>query len=203
MADYIYGNYYLNQVQMEYNVQWLNAWRKENWSALTDISFYGLLGNFQQESTINPGLWQNKTIGTGGFGVAQWTPASKLFNWTRPRGYADWDFVGQMRWIRDHTVPYEQWVPHEYPYNVSWNDWVTYTGANLTWATLCFSHNWEMAGNAQNQNRINYAYHWGAWLGEDLPPVDPGPWEPPGPDDPAYGGNWERMKLMFYLRRVI
>lgn len=55
------------------------------------LSFYGwtaqaisaLLGNMEAESGINPGRWQSDIVGnlSGGYGLVQWTPATKLFNW--------------------------------------------------------------------------------------------------------------------------
>lgn len=47
-------------------------------------------GNMWQESTVNPGQWQ---IGyyenfNGGYGLGQWTPATKLKKWCESRGLA-------------------------------------------------------------------------------------------------------------------
>lgn len=43
----------------------------------------GMLGNMQPESTINPGRWESDKVGnlSGGFGLTQWTPATKVRNW--------------------------------------------------------------------------------------------------------------------------
>lgn len=45
----------------------------------------GMLGNMQAESTINPGLWENgdKNNQEVGFGLVQWTPASKYIEWAK------------------------------------------------------------------------------------------------------------------------
>jgi hypothetical protein len=42
-----------------------------------------MLGNMQTESTINPGIWQSLDEGntSGGYGLVQWTPATKYFDW--------------------------------------------------------------------------------------------------------------------------
>lgn len=42
-----------------------------------------ILANMQVESGINPGAWENYNVGnlSGGFGLVQWTPATKLFDW--------------------------------------------------------------------------------------------------------------------------
>lgn len=40
-----------------------------------------ILGNMQAESSINPGRWQSDIVGntSGGYGLVQWTPATKYF----------------------------------------------------------------------------------------------------------------------------
>ena len=42
-----------------------------------------IVGNMQVESGINPGRWENDDVGnlSGGFGLVQWTPATKLRDW--------------------------------------------------------------------------------------------------------------------------
>jgi murein DD-endopeptidase MepM/ murein hydrolase activator NlpD len=48
----------------------------------------GMLGNMQTESTINPGIWQNLDSGnmSMGYGLVQWTPATKYIDWANSRG---------------------------------------------------------------------------------------------------------------------
>lgn len=43
----------------------------------------GMLANMQCESNVNPGIWQGLNEGNtaGGFGLVQWTPATKFINW--------------------------------------------------------------------------------------------------------------------------
>lgn len=40
----------------------------------------GILGNMWKESTVNPGIWENldSTNPSGGYGLTQWTPSTKL-----------------------------------------------------------------------------------------------------------------------------
>jgi len=53
----------------------LAGWSKEAIAAA--------LGNMESESSLNPGAWQwgNGSDMNSGFGIVQWTPATKLFNW--------------------------------------------------------------------------------------------------------------------------
>lgn len=78
---WISGNYYLNQNEMQNNASIIKdrllvkGWTIEAISAI--------LGNMQTESTINPGIWeglQDHNL-SGGFGLVQWTPATKYINW--------------------------------------------------------------------------------------------------------------------------
>lgn len=53
---------------------------RHGWS---DNAIAAILGNMQPESGINPGRWENDAVGntSAGFGLVQWTPATKLFDW--------------------------------------------------------------------------------------------------------------------------
>ena len=68
----------------------------------------GMMGNIQKESTVNPGIWQNLTVGTGGYGLVQWTPATNWTNWADTHGYARDDGYGQLEWIDTETIPFGQ-----------------------------------------------------------------------------------------------
>ena len=48
----------------------------------------GLLGNFQHESSINPGRYEEG--GGGGYGIIQWTPQSVLIEHANNLGYSDY-----------------------------------------------------------------------------------------------------------------
>lgn len=75
------GNRFLSLAEMTVNAQYiLDYLLADGW---TKNAICGMLGNMQTESTINPGIWENLNEGnmTGGFGLVQWTPASKYTNW--------------------------------------------------------------------------------------------------------------------------
>ena len=82
MSDWKTNQYgVLSREDMEHNATIING----------ILSFYGwtsqaisaLLGNMEAESGINPARWQNDNVGnlSGGFGLVQWTPATKIINW--------------------------------------------------------------------------------------------------------------------------
>lgn len=91
----ISNNKYLTQGEMESNAKEIYIYLSDKGWTINAIS--GLLGNMQRESTINPGLWQSLKEGnySGGYGLVQWTPATKYTNWAKANGYD----------IGDGTVP--------------------------------------------------------------------------------------------------
>lgn len=75
------GNRYLSRIEMETNAWYIwNYLGSRGWSI---NAVAGMLGNMQTESTINPGIWENLDEGntSGGYGLVQWTPATKYINW--------------------------------------------------------------------------------------------------------------------------
>lgn len=75
------SNRYLSMGQMAVNAKYIyNYLSAKGW---TTNAICGMLGNMQTESTINPGIWQSlkKDNTSGGFGLVQWTPATKYINW--------------------------------------------------------------------------------------------------------------------------
>jgi hypothetical protein len=81
------GNRFLTTSEMQVNAQYiLNYLTSKGW---TKEAVCGMLGNMQSESTINPDIWQGLDSGnySGGFGIVQWTPATKYIDWAKARGY--------------------------------------------------------------------------------------------------------------------
>lgn len=84
LYGWIYSNSPLNQADMQSNANLVYKYFSEEprtpWEA---IPIAAMLGNMQAESTINPGRWENGDINNldVGYGLVQWTPASKYINW--------------------------------------------------------------------------------------------------------------------------
>lgn len=83
----------LTMTEMKNNAQLVaNFFIKKGW---TKYSIAGMLGNIQEESSINPGRWQSDWIATPntntGFGLVQWTPPSKMVNWAGSRNWKTGD----------------------------------------------------------------------------------------------------------------
>jgi hypothetical protein len=69
-------------VNAQYILDYLTA---HGWSK---NAICGILGNMQSESSINPSRWQGDNIGdtANGFGLVQWTPATKYIDWANSQG---------------------------------------------------------------------------------------------------------------------
>lgn len=80
MSEWISANRYLSTAEMQNNAQIVYNRLKYGW---TKNAIYALLANMQCESNINPGIWESLKSGnlSGGFGLVQWTPATKYRNW--------------------------------------------------------------------------------------------------------------------------
>lgn len=84
------SNAFLSGDAMENNAIYVAACLLDYGWTLQAIA--GILGNMQYESTINPGIWENLEEGnlSRGFGLVQWTPASKYIDWATANGYSDY-----------------------------------------------------------------------------------------------------------------
>ena len=93
------GNSYLGDSQKAVNAQYI--WEYLRTRGWTKNAVSGLLGNMETESTINPGIWQslNANNTRGGFGLTQWTPATKYLNWARSQGLSATEINSQLQRI--------------------------------------------------------------------------------------------------------
>ena len=188
-SEWIKGNKYLTIGEMQNNASIIypyllnKGWTKE--------AISGMMGNIQKESTVNPGIWQNLTPGTGGYGLVQWTPATNWTNWADTHGYAHDDGYGQLEWLDTETIPFGQWIPTaQYPETFTEFKASTQTPEYLA---DCFLKNFERPGTIDQPDRQEMARYWYNWWNNDYVP-------PPNP--PSNGGEWSRkLPIWFYLKR--
>lgn len=128
---------------------------ERDWS---NNAIYALLGNMQQESTINPGLNEK---GGGGYGLVQWTPKSNYTNWADQHDYDIKNGDYQCLWIDTMTVSTGQWIQTS-AYPISFNDWKTDTAHSLEWLTKAFERNFERSADSAAiiRKRVLYAINW-------------------------------------------
>jgi len=110
------GNRYLSMDEMKINAEYIMGYfLSKGW---TKNAVAGMLGNMQTESTINPGIWQSMDAGnmSMGYGLVQWTPASKYINWAQGNGKdythidsqlarIDYEIDNGIQWISTSAYP--------------------------------------------------------------------------------------------------
>lgn len=108
----------LSEAQMETNAQYIYRFLIENGWSVNAIA--AMLGNMQAESGINPGRWQSDDVGntSAGYGLVQWTPATKYIEWCTSEGYSDpsemdaglnriiFEVAANIQWIATDTYNY-------------------------------------------------------------------------------------------------
>lgn len=104
------GNRKLSSSEKKVNAQYiLNYMRDQGW---TKNAVCGMLGNMEVESYLSPGTWQslNVDVDTKGFGLTQWTPATKYFAWACDEGYLYDNIDAQLeRILHEVANPSLQW----------------------------------------------------------------------------------------------
>ena len=115
----------------------------------------GLCGNMRHESSINPNIWE---FGYGhsvdrGYGLVQWTPATKVIDWCNANGLTYTNGDAQMARIDYEKTNGIQWIATT-AYPMSFNEFSTSTSpiADLTWA---FARNYERPLESALQDSIS------------------------------------------------
>lgn len=185
MADWIGGNFYLTREQMEMNATYCYGWLNANGWSLNAIS--GMFGNMQTESGINPGIWEDLNEGNlnGGFGLTQWTPASKYLDWANERGLDYTQMDSNLMRIEWEVAEHEQWISTS-AYPMSFEEFKTSEAAPYTLG-MTFLYNYERPTDLNQPFRGTQAQEWYKYLSG----VDP-------PDPP---GQLHKMPFYFYLKR--
>ena len=121
-----------------------------------------ICGNFWQESTVNPGIWENLTPNAPGFGLGQWTDnppqvmrRTSLFNWLDANGYARDSGDGQLNFL----VVENLWIPsliQPSAYNTL-TDFFQSTSTNLYDLVLEWMYHWEGINDGTDTIRYNAA----------------------------------------------
>jgi hypothetical protein len=141
--------------EMTVNAQYvLNYLLGKGW---TKNSICGMLGNMQSESSINPARWQSDVIGdmSAGFGLVQWTPASKYIDWANANGlsYPEMDSnLARILYEVDNNI---QWINS----NMTFKEFTTSTDTAYNLAML-FLSSYERPANPDQPNRGTQAENW-------------------------------------------
>jgi Membrane proteins related to metalloendopeptidases len=154
----IVSNNFLTKEEMTVNANYiLNYLTAKGW---TKNSVCGMLGNMETESTINPGLWQNRDEWNTslGFGLVQWTPATKYINWANSNNYEITNIDGQLTRL-DYEIDNKiQWIATS-SYPMSFQEFKTST-ESPEYLAQAFLRNYERPANQNQPNRSTQARYW-------------------------------------------
>lgn len=187
MNNWIAGNRYLNEQEMQHNAQIIYSILTSNGWTINSIS--ALLGNMESESNINPGIWENLTEFSGGYGLVQWTPYTKYSEWAG----VGWENNGDKECER---IQYEvdnniQWFGNQYaPITTPPLSFYEFTQSTESVGTLASYFLWyyEHASNTDPTERISQAEKWYTFLTGVTPTPTP--------------TNKSKLPLYYYLRRM-
>ena len=121
-----------------------------------------ICGNFWQESTVNPGIWENLTVGAPGFGLGQWTdnpPAvmrrTALFNYLDGHGLTRSSGPGQLQFLIDENL----WIPSLISPSAysTLSDYLASTSTNLPDLVLEWMYHWEGINDGTDSIRLTAA----------------------------------------------
>lgn len=181
----IAGNFYLTDAQMKKNAKEFYDYMINR--GFNSFAVCAMLGNIETESGVNPAIWENLNFGNlkGGYGLTQWTPATKVRDWLKNNQY-DYDSgVGQMERIIFERNNNEQWIATS-AYPLSFTEFANYTNSNMSDEDICiylanaFLRNYERPENKNQPIRGKQAYKWFLYFGA----VSPEPSEPSEPVEP-------------------
>lgn len=157
-SDVVSGNRYLSQSEMTINATYIKNWLLAKGWTLNAIC--GMLGNMQVESTINPALWQSMDEGNTslGYGLVQWTPATKLISYADSIGasYSDIDTQLQ-RIIYEKNNGIQYYKTSDYP--LTFTEF-TKSVKSPEYLASAFLKNYERAGVGKEDVRRSNARYW-------------------------------------------
>ena len=189
--NWIYGNRYLDTSEMENNAYLVYSYLyREGWSY---NAICALLGNMVRESSINPALYESFIVSpSSGYGLVQWTPATKYQNWANERGYDITDGNHQLQWLIEETVPSGQWTSG-HGFSLTWEEFTTST-LDINYLTEAFMWQFEKPGIPALDERLYWANYFYDYL-KDLDPLNP----PYNPDRRTKRGLkvWQMIKYFY------
>lgn len=164
-GDVTSGNFYLTKSQMQKNARYIYAYLRAKGWTLEAIA--AMLGNMEAESTINPGIWENLDAGNtnGGFGLVQWTPATKYFTWCEDNNLSPTDIDANLQRILYEVENRLQWIATA-AHDMTFQEFTQSTAAVETLAKA-FLLNYERPGDQSGsvqEYRADLARYWYDYL---------------------------------------
>jgi hypothetical protein len=141
--------------EMTVNAQYIvNYLLPKGW---TMNAICGMLGNMQTESTINPAIWQGLNSGntSGGFGLVQWTPATKYIDWCNSNNLDYTQMDSNLKRILWEVQNNQQWINSSMTFAEFTQS--TDTAYNLA---MLFLSSYERPANPDQPKRGDQATYW-------------------------------------------
>lgn len=202
MPEYYSGNRFLSESEMTVNARFIYDYlTSRGW---TGQAVCGMLGNMETESTINPAIWQNLDEGNTslGFGLVQWTPATKYLNWCDVRGLDPEKMESALSRILWELANGEQFYATD-AYPLTFQQFKVST-ASPTYLAMTFLNNYERPADRNQPARGQQAEKWysilsgseGGGGGSEEPDT---PDVPDVPDTPTVTRKRHKMSLLLLL----
>lgn len=154
--EYLTEEQSLNNAQLVVNHFVGSDWSKESLSAL--------LGNMRHESHINPKMYEHGYTWEEdrGYGLVQWTPRSKFWNWAIENGLDPEDANSQLARIDYEVDNNIQWIPRQSYNGMTFKEFRTNSGKwTVEYLTEAFTWGYERpnqtAGEESMVARKNFA----------------------------------------------
>ena len=165
-GEYITGNRYLTQSEMEVNARFIFYYLYPRGWSLNAIA--AMLANFEAESTMNPGLMEglytnpqnfyDKYGYYPGYGLAQWTPYTKYTNWCNARGLVADNLETALKRIEWEYENGEQFYSTS-SYPISWKAFKT-SERDVEWLSYAWMYNYERPASLNQPWRKSDAHKW-------------------------------------------
>lgn len=162
---------FFNQSEKDNNaIEFYNFFAPRGYSL---ASICGMLGNIDQESTVNPGLQETASTSSG-WGLIQWTPMSNYFWWFDIHGWSWSDGNAQCEKIAEEIESNrDPWLPtSQYPY--SGQEFMQLTDTELCVRAYFAERERGDPAKAMMEHRIDCANYYYQYLsGQPVPPPVP------------------------------
>lgn len=158
MSEYIAKNAFLTEAEMTTNARYIYKYMTaRGWSP---TAVCGMLGNMETESTINPAIWQNLDEGntSGGYGLVQWTPASKFINWCAANRLSTDEMDSALKRIEWELENGEQYYPTD-AYPLTFAEFKVST-KSANYLAMAFLANYERPADPSQPARGTQADKW-------------------------------------------
>ncbi|WP_430599930.1 hypothetical protein IGJ26_000989 [Enterococcus sp. AZ095a] len=150
---------------------------KEIWDYFTSKGWTqqavsGLLGNIQSESGIIADRWESDIVGnmSGGYGLVQWTPATKYINWAKENGLTYQNVISQCKRIEYEVTNNIQWFSNPQRPDLSYISFKDFTElTDVSKAAEYFIAFYEHPLNPNQPARSQQAIYWYNQFKDSIP----------------------------------